>query len=83
MQLTIRSYTDEVRNKVMTAIRRISKGLAINAGIPESLHPEVTLKDEYTPAVYNDPTLTKLIKSSFIASLGAQNVFKCISGYGW
>jgi len=74
LQLTIRSYTDEVRNKVMTAIRRISKGLAINAGIPESLHPEVILKDEYTPAVYNDPTLTKLIESSFIASLGAQNV---------
>jgi len=74
LQLTIRSYKDEVRRKIISSIRRISKGHAISAGIPEKFHPEVILKDEYTPAVYNDPKLTKLLKNSFISSLGLENV---------
>ena len=36
LQLTLRSYSDEVRAKLIAAIRRIVKGQAIAAGLPEA-----------------------------------------------
>ena len=38
--------------------------------------PEVILKDEYTPAVFNNPDLVKKLQFSFERSLGSENVFK-------
>jgi hippurate hydrolase len=61
LQLTLRSYTDEVRSKTISSIKRLTRGLAISAGIPPDLYPEVILKDEYTPAVFNNPDLVKKI----------------------
>ncbi|MDA7602317.1 amidohydrolase [Gammaproteobacteria bacterium] len=76
LQLTLRSYTDEVRNKTITSIKRITRGLAVSAGMPAELYPEVILKDEYTPAVFNNPNLVKKLQSSFERSLGPENIFK-------
>lgn len=59
LQLTLRSYTDEVRQQVIAAIRRICKGHAEAAGLPVELYPEIKLKDEFTQALYNDPVLTR------------------------
>lgn len=76
LQLTLRSYTDEVRNQTISTIRRISKGLAEANGIPKELYPVVTLKDEYTPALYNNPELTDQIRLSFEKAIGKDNVLK-------
>ena len=76
LQLTLRSYTDEVRNKTISSIKRISRALAISAGMPEELYPEVILKDEYTPAVFNNPELVHKLQSSFEQSIGPENIFK-------
>ncbi|MGD8617514.1 MAG: amidohydrolase [Gammaproteobacteria bacterium] len=54
LQLTVRSYSDETREYLLRRIREISFGLARTAGLPEDLLPEVRIKDEYTPSVYND-----------------------------
>jgi amidohydrolase len=60
LQLTVRSYTDEVRNHLLTGIARIAKGEAIAAGMPEDRMPVVSVqKDEYTPATYNTPEFTE------------------------
>jgi len=59
LQLTVRTYKKEVREKVLAAIQRIPKGLAIAAGIPEDRMPIVTIsKTERGDATYNDPALT-------------------------
>jgi hippurate hydrolase len=59
LQLTLRSYTDDVRAQTIAAIKRITRGLAEAAGLPEDRMPIVALKDkEFTPAMYNDPPLT-------------------------
>ena len=58
LQLTLRSYTDEVRQQTIAAVKRITRGLAIAAGMPEDRMPIVTLSDDFTPATYNDPELT-------------------------
>lgn len=59
LQLTVRSYTDEVRAKLLDGIARIAKGEAIAAGIPEGRMPEVKVeKDEFTPATFNTVDFT-------------------------
>ena len=65
LQLTIRSYSDEVREKLIAAIKRIAIGQAVAAGLSEEKHPLVKVKDEYTPAAYNDPKLVARVNGVF------------------
>lgn len=59
LQLTVRSYTDEVRTKLLDGIARIAKGEAIAAGLPDDKMPVVTIeKDEFTPAMFNTVDFT-------------------------
>ena len=76
LQLTLRSYTDEVRNNTISSIKRISRGLADSVGLPEELYPVITLKDEYTPALYNNPEFTETIRLIAEEALGKENVIK-------
>src|SRR5882672_1892614 len=59
LQLTIRAYREEARQKLLAGIERVTKGIAVAAGVPNDLAPIVTFQTEYTPAMYNDPALTE------------------------
>src|SRR5207249_2842822 len=60
MQLTVRTYKADTRDRVLAAIERIAKGIAVAAGIPAERAPIVSVaKDQFTPATYNNPELTK------------------------
>ena len=62
LQLTVRSYTDEVRKTLLDGIKRIAENQGRVAGLPEDLLPEVTVRtDEFTPATYNDPKLVERV----------------------
>jgi len=75
MQLTVRSYKSEVRARVLAAIERIAKGCAIAAGLPEDKMPTVHVRqDEFTPATYNNPELTRRLVGVWKKSLGEGNV---------
>jgi hippurate hydrolase len=75
LQLTLRSYTDEVRAQTIAAIKRITHGLAEAAGVPADRMPIVTLLDqEFTPATFNDPALTRRLAAAFRNWLGEANV---------
>jgi amidohydrolase len=75
MQLTVRTYKAEVRERVLAAIDRITKGCAMTAGVPPDRMPTVeVLKDEFTPATYNNPELTKRLVAVWKKALGADNV---------
>ena len=74
LQLTLRSYSDEVREKTIDEIKKIVKGLGIAAGLPESKMPKVMLKDEYTPALYNDPEFSRKVLSFISEEIGDENV---------
>jgi hippurate hydrolase len=77
LQLTVRAYRDEVRKRVLASIERISKGMAIAAGIPEDLAPIVKFSDaQAAAALYNDPQLADRLAVSFTKALGANNVVK-------
>lgn len=76
LQLTLRSYTDEVRSNTISSIRRMARGLAEANGLPKNLYPEISLKDEYTPALFNNPDLIQKLRLSFENSVGKENVLK-------
>jgi len=58
LQITVRSYTDEVRAHLLTGIERIAQAEALAAGMPEDQLPVVTVQDPYTPSTYNTPEFT-------------------------
>ena len=75
LQLTLRSYSPKVRAHTIEALKRICRGEAIAAGIPEDRMPVVTIaEDEATPATYNDPVLTRRVRGALVDSLGAEAV---------
>jgi len=76
LQLTVRTYSEAVRQQVLKAIERIAKGIAMAAGVPKELEPVVTLQDESTPATYNTPELVERVLPALRAAVGDQNVIK-------
>lgn len=74
LQLTLRSYSDDVRNKTISNINRIVRGQAIAAGLPNDKMPTVILKDEHTPALYNDPDFSNKVLDFIRNEIGQENV---------
>jgi amidohydrolase len=69
--ITVRSYKEEVRRRVLASIERIAKAEAAAAGAPKPPKVEVT---EGTPAVYNDPALTRRVAVALAKAFGQSNV---------
>jgi amidohydrolase len=77
LQLTVRAYKEEVRQKLLSAIERITKGIALAAGVPADRAPIVKVSEtEVTKATYNDPALTERLAGVFVRVLGQENVVK-------
>src|SRR5438046_1424381 len=77
LQLTVRTYKSDVRDRVITAIDRIAKGLATAAGIPAERAPIVeVLRDQFVPATYNNPDLTRRLVAVWKKELGTDKVEK-------
>src|SRR5712692_1976137 len=75
LQLTIRTYKEEVRQHILASLDRIAKGVALAGGVPEDRAPTVEAsKTEVTPAMYNDPALTARVVASMSKRLGAEKV---------
>ena len=75
LQLTLRSYTEQVRQHTLATIRRMCLGEAIAAGVPEDLMPIITVKEaEFTPATYNDPALTRRLRAAVGGWIGAEKI---------
>lgn len=71
LQLTIRSYRDDVREHTIAAIRRICDAEATAAGAPRM--PEIT-NPETVHSTYNDPALSERLDAALKHSLGAEHV---------
>ncbi len=75
LQLSVRTYTLEVRRKTLAAIRRIARGEAISAGAPRE--PEIIMRDDSAVSlttVYNDPALTARLAAALKTALGDKSV---------
>ncbi|MDX6711504.1 MAG: hypothetical protein QOH96_2520 [Blastocatellia bacterium] len=75
LQLTIRTYKEEVRQRILASINRITKSIATAAGIPEERAPIVkVIETESGLATYNEPALTERLAQAFRKALGNDNV---------
>jgi hippurate hydrolase len=74
MELTLRSFTDEVRLLLRKRIEEICRGVAIAAGMPEDRLPRITFSQHYAPAVYNDPQLTERFVSIVTKILSEEHI---------
>jgi hippurate hydrolase len=72
LQLTVRSYTEAVRKKLVDAIRRKAHAVAQGAGAPE---PIIEFSDA-TPATKNDEQLVTRVTPAFVRALGDENVVR-------
>ncbi|GAB5406029.1 MAG: amidohydrolase [Aureliella sp.] len=70
LQITVRSYTQEVRTLVLAAIKRKALAIADGYAAPK---PDIKLS-EGTPALRNDDSLTAAAQESFRKAIGSQNV---------
>jgi hippurate hydrolase len=71
LRLTVRAYKPEVRKQLLAAIERVATGEARAGNAPRE--PVVTIV-ESTPAMYNDPELTRQLAGALKQSLGESNV---------
>src|SRR5712671_6790650 len=77
LQLTIRTYKEEVRQHILASIDRIAKGVAMAAGVPEDRAPILkVIESENSPATYNDPELSERIAAAIGRTVGKDNVIK-------
>jgi len=77
LQLTVRTYKEEVRQHILASLDRIAKGVALAGGVPEDRAPIVKASEtEVTPATYNDPALTAREAAALKKGLGAENVIE-------
>jgi len=76
MELTLRYYSDEAIEKVIAAIKRISRSAAQMAGMPDNQLPIVTVSPVNTPPVINNPELSEKLKTFSTQTIGADNIVK-------
>ena len=83
MGLTLRAYSDRVRDQIIADVRRTAEGIAVGYGVPQDRMPIVTVsKTEITPATYNDPAFAERLRAIAVAALGADHVEKSDSVMG-
>ncbi|HEY6660508.1 MAG TPA: amidohydrolase [Pyrinomonadaceae bacterium] len=75
LQLTVRTYKEEVKRRILASIERIVKGIAATAGIPEDRAPIVKVA-EGTSSTYNEPQLVDRLVVAFKQALSEENVVK-------
>jgi len=74
LQLTVRSYADEVRELLIGGIQQLARDTC--ASFQCAAPPTVAVKADYTPAGYNDPLLTESAASLFGGLFGAERVHR-------
>ena len=70
LQITVRCYSDDVRQQLLEAIRRKAKAAAESAGSPL---PEIKVS-EGTPSLKNDEALASRLRNVFESKLGKDRV---------
>jgi len=76
MNLTIRSFSDEVQKQILADLKRTADGIAMAGGVPADRMPVVTIMAENSPVTYNNPELADRLRAVCVRTVGAGNVVK-------
>lgn len=74
LQLTVRSYSTAVRDKIIEGIQRRCRNLGLAAGLSEEQLPVIKIREPSTSTTNNDPDLTEKLVRVFQNELGDENV---------
>jgi len=74
LALTVRSYTPETRKLLLDGIRRIVRGEAIAAGMPEDRMPTVEIEEPSADATFNTDLLAGRLENLFTTHFGKDRV---------
>nr|WKN38048.1 amidohydrolase [Tunicatimonas sp. TK19036] len=74
LQLTLRSYSPEVRDQIVESLHRMTRSMAQLARLPEEKYPKISIRDPQTPATINDAELTNCLVTVFKETLGEEHV---------
>ncbi|HEY8996617.1 MAG TPA: amidohydrolase [Edaphobacter sp.] len=77
LELTMRAYSEAVRQTLIEGVKRTARGVAIAAGVPEDRMPIVdVLENESSRATINDPALSAKLLNVFKEKLGPDRIFE-------
>ena len=75
MGLTLRTYSDKVRDQIIAAVKKTAEGVAVAYNMPADRMPVVTVSEsEITPATVNDEAFSERLDKVAVATLGASHV---------
>lgn len=80
--ITVRSYSDATRQRLLDGIARIARGEAIAAAMPEGRMPVMTIQKNYTMATFNTPDFADEMGALFRTYLGEARVEKVPASMG-
>jgi hippurate hydrolase len=81
MGLTLRTYSMDVRDQIVAAIKRELNGLAEGFGIPADRMPTVLIT-ESTPPTLNDAAMAERVRAAATAALGKDRVVPGVAVMG-
>lgn len=73
LQLTIRTYKEDVRQRILASVERIARQTAMAAAIPADRMPVMAVSGDFAPATYNDPALTERVARAIERAIGKEN----------
>jgi hippurate hydrolase len=82
MQLTVRSFADTTRDKLLKGIERIAKAETMAAGLDPDKAISMRVKDDYTPSLYNDPALVERLSGVLKKEFGDAKIVKAEPSMG-
>jgi len=75
MGLTLRTYSDKVRDLIIADVRRTAEGVAVGYGVPQDRMPVVTVsQSEIAPVTANDSGLTERMRKAASSAIGVDHV---------
>ena len=76
LQLTVRSFSDEQREKLLAGIRRVAAAEAMASGLPDNFAPTISLGEGFTPALINEPGFAEQVIAPLRERFGETRVAK-------
>ena len=74
LQLTVRSFSDAQRQRLLDGIKRVVAGEAMASGIPEALTPRIAMGEGFTPALINEPGFAEQVVAPLRVRFGEDRV---------
>jgi hippurate hydrolase len=82
MQLTVRSFADATREKLLKGIERIARAEAMAAGLDPDTAIEMRIRADATPSLYNNPALVARVTGALRKEFDARAIHTATPSMG-